>query len=48
MVNSEVYEKEPVKFREYLTQYTNDFARAAMQKWWELGDEFWTMFARGF
>lgn len=34
--------------RKYLTQYTNDFARAAMNKYWELGDRFWTMFARGF
>ncbi|MFA9452657.1 MAG: dipeptidase [Candidatus Aminicenantaceae bacterium] len=34
--------------KKYLTQYTNDFARAAMNKYWELGDKFWTMFARGF
>lgn len=32
----------------YLTKYTNDFARAAMHKYWELGDKFWTMFAGGF
>jgi len=36
------------KARKYITQYTNDFARAAMNKYWELGDRFWTMFARGF
>jgi dipeptidase len=36
------------KTKEYLTKYTNDFARAAMSKYWELGDKFWTMFARGF
>lgn len=36
------------KAKEYLTKYTNDFARAAMSKYWELGDKFWTMFARGF
>jgi dipeptidase len=36
------------KCREYLTQYTNDFARAAMGKWTELAETFWTMFARGF
>jgi dipeptidase len=35
------------KVREYLTTYTNDMARAAMLKWWELGDQFWAMFARG-
>jgi hypothetical protein len=34
--------------RQYLTKYTNDFARAAMDKWWELGDTFWATFARGF
>jgi dipeptidase len=34
--------------KNYLTKYTNDFARAAMHKYWELGDKFWTMFARGF
>lgn len=34
--------------KEYLTKYTNDFARAAMHKYLELGDKFWTMFARGF
>ncbi len=33
---------------EYLTKYTNDFARAAMSEYWELGDKFWTMFSRGF
>jgi dipeptidase len=33
---------------EYLTKYTNDWARAAMSKYWELGDKFWGMFARGF
>jgi dipeptidase len=38
----------PAKCREYLTKYTNDFARAAMNKWMELGDTFWGMFARGF
>jgi dipeptidase len=36
------------KSREYLTKYTNDFARAAMGTYWELGDRFWTQFARGF
>jgi dipeptidase len=36
------------KLRHYLTKYTNDFARATIHKWLELGDLFWTMFARGF
>lgn len=34
--------------KRYLTKYTNDFARAAMSKYWELGDKFWAMFSRGF
>ncbi len=33
---------------EFLTKYTNDFARATMNAYWELGDKFWAMFARGF
>jgi dipeptidase len=36
------------KAKQYLTKYTNDFARAATHKYWELGDQFWTLFARGF
>jgi len=41
-------EEDLAKAKEYLTKYTNDFARAAMHKYLELGDRFWTMFARGF
>jgi len=33
--------------RQYLTDYTNRFARSTMQEWWELGDQLFTMFARG-
>lgn len=44
----ELYKDNPEELKKYLTQYTNDFARAAMQKYWELGDLFWTMFTRGF
>lgn len=32
----------------YLTGYTSDFAGATMQRWREMADEFWKMFARGF
>jgi len=39
---------DPDLLKDYLTKYTNDFARAAMHKYWELGDKFWTMFTRGF
>ncbi len=41
-------DKEPLTANAYLTRYTNDFARAAIQKYIELGDRFWAMFARGF
>ncbi|MFC2160609.1 dipeptidase [Acidobacteriota bacterium] len=44
----ELYKDNPEELKKYLTQYTNDFARAAMNKYWELGDLFWTMFTRGF
>jgi dipeptidase len=36
------------KTREFLTQYTNDFARATMNKWTELEAVFWGMFGKGF
>jgi len=35
------------KYKKFITQYTNDFARAAMDKWWELGDTFWFSFRGG-
>jgi dipeptidase len=38
----------PPKYRQFLTQYTNDFARSTEQKWLELRDELWTLYARGF
>jgi dipeptidase len=36
-----------MKAQQFLTRYTNDFARAAMNKWNELGDTFWGLFLRG-
>lgn len=44
----ELYKEDPAKARAYLTKYSTDFARATMHRWWELGDEFWGMFGRGF
>lgn len=43
----DLYRSDPVKAREYITKYTNDFAYATMSKWWELGDILWARFARG-
>ena len=40
--------KDLTKLKEYLSKYTNDFARAAIHRYWELGDKFWAMFGRGF
>ena len=49
--NTEAVDEEgnpvPPEYRVFLTKYTNDFARATMSKWWELGDMFWAIFARG-
>jgi dipeptidase len=41
-------EEDIVKAKQYMTKYTNDFARAAIHKYWELGDTFWGMFRFGF
>jgi len=40
--------KEPLTVEAYLTKYTNDTARAAVQRYLELGDRFWMLYARGF
>ena len=48
ITNSKTPDKEPFTVNQYLTKYTNDFARAAIQKYLELGDKFWGMFCRGF
>ncbi len=36
--------KESKLCREFLTKYTNDFARTVKDRWWELGDELWVKF----
>ncbi len=36
-----------VKAMQFLTKYTNDFARATMDRWNEMGNTFWGLFARG-
>ena len=43
LYQSEASKDNPIKVKEYLTKYTNDFARAAIHKYWELGDKFWTI-----
>ena len=34
--------------KEFLTQYSNNFARAAEDRWWDLGDELWVKFRWSF
>jgi dipeptidase len=46
LLNSKTPDTEPFKPNAYLTKYTNDFARSAINKYQELGDKFW-MFLRG-
>jgi dipeptidase len=47
LLNSKAPEKEPFKPNEYLTKYTNDFARAAMNKYQELTERFWYLLRGG-
>lgn len=42
---SKTPDKEPFTVERYLTKYTNDTARAAIQKYLELGDKFWMLIA---
>jgi len=44
---SKTPDKEPFTAEQYLTKYTNDMARAAVQKYLELGDRFWMLIAMG-
>jgi len=44
---SKTPDKEPFTVNQYLTKYTDDFARAAIQKYLELGDKFWMLIAMG-
>jgi dipeptidase len=44
---SKTPDKEPFTVEGYLTKYTNDTARAAVQKYLELGDKFWMLIAMG-
>ncbi|MFC1561727.1 dipeptidase [candidate division KSB1 bacterium] len=42
----ELYRTNPEKATEFLTTYSNDFCRAMVHKYWELGDQLWRMVAR--
>jgi hypothetical protein len=45
ILSSKTPDKEPFTVERYLTKYTNDMARAAVQKYLELGDRFWMLIA---
>lgn len=47
LLASKTPDKEPIKPAEYLTQYTNDFARAILYKYEELTGKFWYMLRGG-
>jgi dipeptidase len=44
---SKTPDKEPFTVESLLTKYTNDTARAAIQKYLELGDKFWMLISMG-
>jgi len=44
----ELYKKNPEDAKEFLTQYTCEFARSVIHAYWELGDKLWMNFAQGF
>jgi dipeptidase len=39
-------EEDVLKAKQFLNKYTGDFIRAAISKYWELGDKFWMMYSR--
>jgi len=47
LLASKTPDKEPFKPNEYLTKYTNDFARAAMNKYEDLTNKFWFLLRGG-
>lgn len=45
---AELHKEDPMLAREFLTRYSNGFARAAVNRWWDLGDELWVKFRWSF
>jgi len=39
-----LYKKDPVKVKELLTRYSVDLANKTVQRYWDLGDELWSIF----
>lgn len=42
---AELYAENPDKAKAFLTAYCCDFALAISQRYWDLGDELWDLFA---
>ena len=43
-----LYEEDPARAEAFLTEYSHGLAEAAVQRYWDLGDELWTRFNRVF
>ncbi|KPK73750.1 MAG: peptidase [Phycisphaerae bacterium SM23_30] len=43
-----LYYEDPDRARQFVNDYSNDFARAVVQRMWDLGDELWSKYVRGF
>ena len=44
----ELFNKDPEKAIKYLTAYSNNFDRAMIHAYWELGDKLWAKYTRRF
>lgn len=42
------YKQDPQKAREFLSQYSNNFCRTLVNRYWEVGDQFWMYYRMGF
>ena len=43
-----LYKEDPQKARDYLTKYCLEIADNAVQAYWKLGDNLWTLYSRYF
>jgi hypothetical protein len=44
----ELYREDPQQAIEFLNDYSNDFARAVVDRMWEAGDTLWMRYVTGF
>jgi dipeptidase len=43
-----LYKQDPLKAKEFLSQYCNNFCRTLVNRYWEMGDQFWMLYGMGF